>query len=149
MAFDFPTPPESPVENTGIKVGEIIAWRAWGVSNNWLYSINFEKEWQPGKDVESERVDCDWGIHAFKDRIRAIAYARSWLTPEYTRYHSKYFGSHLYAIGRVALWGDIWEFTDGWHAQYARPESIDLMIGAGSVGGTLEQLRATYSVGQA
>ena len=146
MSFNTITDPESPVENTGIEVGETIAWRAWGVSNNWLYSINFEKEWHPGKAVESERVDLGWGVHAFKDRLRAIDYARGWLTTGGVRPASHYFGSHLYVIGQVALWGDIWEFTDGWHAQYARVESIDLMLGVGDESDRIDQIRKNYGV---
>ena len=147
-AFDLA---ESPVEDTGIKVGEIIAWRAWGVSRNWLYSINFKKEWHPGKAVESEKVDRGWGIHAFKDRIRAIDYAESWLTTEYTLQHRHYFGSHLFAIGQVAMWGDMWEFENGWHGQYARVENIEMVFGCDvhDPEKLLSLVRETYGVGPA
>jgi len=119
---------ESPIENTGIKVGEIIGWRCWEVSDGWLYSVVMDSvEWEPGEVLQATNagfvagydpplcvVGRECGIHAFKSRKRAIRYATG--------------RPGDIAVGKVALWGEIWEFEDGWHGEFARVESIDFVF---------------------
>lgn len=119
-----------PVENEGVKVGEVIAWRCWRVFEGWLYSFTMENvEWLPGDVQEAHKVGQNHGegIHAFKTRRQAI---------EYTTNSDA-------VVGKVALWGDVVEFEHGYHAEFARIVSIDW--GRSYV--DLETMRNTYGFG--
>lgn len=47
------------------------------------------------------------------------------------------------ALGRVSLWGRVFENTDGWRAQFAYPYEL-FVLGGG--GGTVRALRDAYAV---
>ena len=109
-------PPEIPIEDTGIKVGEVIAWRVWKISDGWLYSMTQDDcEWEPGKDIQAHKIGpiLGEGIHAFKTRKGACDY--------------RWNGSTT-VVGQVALWGQIYEFEHGWHGEFARVHSLDLTV---------------------
>jgi len=112
----FPQPPPEPIESTGIQVGEVIAWRVWVISYGWLYSVTQDMcEWAPGEVVTAHKVTevMGDGIHAFKTRRQAMSYVGA---PSKTE---------SYAIGQVALWGQIYEFEKGWHGEHAKVHSIE------------------------
>lgn len=101
-------------EDAGVRVGEVIGWRCWLVRDSWLYSVHMsDVEWEPGKDMEAHKISHRFGdgIHAFKTRLQAQEYSRAFEA----------------VIGRVALWGQIYEFEGGWHGEFARVQSLDLI----------------------
>ncbi len=141
------TSTEDTVENTGIEVGEIIAWRAWRLRNDdILTSVHIEKTlWPPGA-VVSGVVNNICGVHAFKSQYDAIV-----------------FGSNLAAlqpilVGQVALWGQVIEHELGYRASYACVHSLDILFPQALVfrpwfrlwrGRRLRKLRELYNVGKA
>ena len=61
---------ERPIENAGIRAGEIRALRAWRVRGDCLFSVYMEDfEWSAYSPSRGD-VDCSWlqGIFAFKER---------------------------------------------------------------------------------
>ena len=105
--------PLKPLENTGIEVGEVIAWRAWGISGGFLKSLFVQRHWAPGQVMTGQPQDYGTeGVHAFKTAAKTI--------DEY--------GRGRLVIGRVALWGKIIEHKDGYRAENARPISLDYII---------------------
>ena len=144
---------ESPVKDAGIRVGEIIGWRCWKVLSGWLYSwTNDECEWEPGEYVEAHEIGprVGQGVHAFKTRRAALAYTVNSATP--------------WAVGRVALWGQIYEFEKGWHGEFAKVHSLDIAFERAQPRAkwwhrfkkpgtppltTVEQLRQTYGLSEA
>jgi hypothetical protein len=128
--YQEPDPPT--VENTGIELGEVEAWRAWRVEHGWLYSMtNDAAEWEPGKPMEAHKVGLPMGegIHAFKTRKQAL-----------TEYEGVPF--HI-VVGRVLLWGDVVEFTKGWHAEFAAVGSLEW---SNSAEIDMAELRRTYEL---
>lgn len=120
------------VKNTGIEVGEVEAWRAWRVEHGWLYSMTMGGvEWEPGKPMEAHKVGLPMGegIHAFKTRKQAL-----------DEYDSN---PALLVVGRVSLWGDVIEFSKGWHAEFAAVASLEFK---NSDDIDLDELRATYGL---
>ena len=142
-------PPEAPVESAGIKLGEIIAWRAWRVKHGWLYSMVADQEWEPGKVIEADEIGQpkDKGVHAFKRRLDVIEEYGSDIefydiAIDMTARRS------ATVVGRVALWGTIYEFEKGWHGEYAKIHSLDFMpIRADEA--QLPELRQTYQLSEA
>ena len=99
LAFSDEIAPSKPIEDTGIELGEVIAWRAWKIQHGWLYSMVANEEWEPGEIKKAHKISevLGDGIHAFKRRIDAANYCTQ---P----------GS---IVGQVALWGTIYEFEKG------------------------------------
>ena len=99
-------------ESTGVEVGEIIAWRVWKVDElGFLTSVIVDDHvWDPDKPFKSDEINLTLGVHAFKDRKRAV----------------QSYGSQAGAvIGRVKLWGEVYEFEEGYHAEFAEVHSLD------------------------
>lgn len=113
LAFSDEIAPSKPIEDTGIELGEVIAWRAWKIQHGWLYSMVANEEWEPGEIKKAHKISevLGDGIHAFKRRIDAANYCTQ---P----------GS---IVGQVALWGTIYEFEKGWHGEYASVHSLDFI----------------------
>lgn len=108
---------EPEIEDTGVKVGEVLGWRAWRVEEGWLYSMyNASYEWDPDKNAEAYCVgpNVGEGIHAFHTRKQAI-----------DTYGGHGNSCNQIVVGRVALWGQIYEFEKGWHGEFARVHSLD------------------------
>ncbi len=137
----------STLENTGIEIGEIIAWRAWRLREDGLLaSIHIDKTlWSPGA-VVSGVVNNICGVHAFKSQQDAIDCAKSWAIPPPT------------IVGQVALWGKVIEHEWGYRGSYARVHSIDRLILPAKItmlwlrlqrNRRLRQLRERYGVGAA
>lgn len=139
--------PRTPIENTGIKVGEIIAWRMWSVRKGYLWSYSANRVWAPHEpmsenpDMMGDSSDCHIGIWSFKEKSRAIQKMME--------------GGYLVGIpglsedhtvfGSVKLWGKIIEHELGYRSQYASIVSID----DGNMHFAphfLEKLRKTYGL---
>lgn len=99
------------VENSGVVLGEIEAFRCWQVAGDFLLSMN-GFVWLPGEPMTGENVGVDNtnGVHAFKAIDGARYFSQGCEYPT--------------AIGRVWLWGDIIEHEEGYRAQYAKPLEI-------------------------
>jgi hypothetical protein len=141
-AYDYAWPVESPPEDAGIRVGEIEAWRAWIRTTNdgLLHSVTMGDVWLPNEPFEASGVDRMLGVYAFK----TMTQARAVFGPSYNE--------TIYAIGRVALWGEVWEFDKGWHAEFARILSLDWPMPRKSrwrkrwLSDPLADIRATYNL---
>jgi hypothetical protein len=125
----FATYADVKVEDEGIKVGEVIAYRAWSqsfMSNiNRLLSVTMSTLWEPGKPMEGDPSNGNAGVYAFK-------------TMEQCRKEMP----SLFVFGTVALWGDIVEHEHGYRAQFARIISLD----AGPDKAHLDLLRHEYGL---
>jgi hypothetical protein len=103
------------VEHGGIKVGEIVAWKLWRVIDGTLHSPIVDGiKWPVDGPLEmlkngglTDVGDGSSGIYAWKTgkQAREYLYTGVW--------------------GRVALWGEIVEHSDGYRAEFARPLSIE------------------------
>lgn len=123
-----PSPALSPLDDEGVKVGEIEAWRAWRVNGESLQSLAMDNFWNPGAPMEGNPDDAPQGVYAFKTKERLqdevsfacqedpaiLAIARKagseWINAAY---------------GRVALWGRIVEHDHGYRAEYAKVLSLE------------------------
>ena len=109
-------PDEDAFEDSGIEVGEVIAWRCWMVNHGELTSVvNTAFSWPARKAVKADRVSPLAGIHAFKTQEQALDY---W--PCDLRYTG-------WAVGEVSLWGQIYEFSKGYHAEFAKVHSLKVI----------------------
>ena len=120
--------------SSGIRAGEIIAYRAWGIIQEgeykgYLGSMVVPYLWLPNainksggrpnpalantKDYTtmwcSETLESD-GFYAFKTIEKA---------------GKEYSEGDAVVLGKVALWGNVIEFTEGYRAEYAKIISID------------------------
>lgn len=117
----------------------IVGWRLWVVYANRLHSVVMLDEWHP-KEVfavpellsylmKAGRLDgstSSVGIYALKDPWQLM-----WLP------------DRSLAVGRVALWGWVYEHERGYRAQYAYPLSIRRFSGPRF---DMEQLCGTYGI---
>lgn len=104
-------------EDTGITVGEVIGWRVWRACLGRLYSYRREDvEWPADEPLEAHKVGVvvGDGIHAFKTRKRAFTYCL----------YAPPLPNEIFVIGEVAMWGRMYEFEEGWHAEFAKPHSL-------------------------
>lgn len=103
------------VENAGIVIGEVEAFRCWWVVGRYLASMR-GTIWLPDSPMRGEGVDVgnSCGVHAFKSLEDARSYAGL---------------RHTCAVGRVRLWGVIVEHETGYRAEYGRPAEILELIG--------------------
>lgn len=144
--------PEKPIPNAGIRAGEVIAYRGWAIKGDRLFSVyKHECEWHPGKPMKGDTRE-EYGVHAFKDAQD---------TSEYVDYYASGLGwvyinlltsinyrterVRFYAIGKVALWGEIVEHERGYRAEFCKVLSIDSTIGPVPPG-TIDRLRARYAL---
>jgi hypothetical protein len=119
-----------------IKVGVIVAWREWRYRLNplRLLSLSFNRDWPLDCPMEGEPDGHHMGIFALKARPERWA----WPYIESAGYQDGF------VIGRVALWGVVWEHEYGWRAQYARPLSFIEARGIDSLR-ALQTLRDRFS----
>jgi hypothetical protein len=104
------------VQDEGIKAGEIIAWRCWRLIDGLLWSVVIDETWLPGKPLTAIGGMKELGIHAWRDRLRAVLYANS---------SHLALRSNIMILGTVAMWGEVVEHERGYRAEYARVNSID------------------------
>lgn len=107
-------PKREPVENAGIRAGEITAWRCWRLNKGFLQSAHVETVWAPGEVMEGTVPDHGVeGVNAWKTKSGALTYGVGVCD----------------IIGSVLLWGEVVEHEKGYRAQYAKIASIDDVIG--------------------
>lgn len=153
-----------PVENAGIRAGEIIAFRCWSLDgrvgeNYYLRSTYAHYTWEPGQVATlSPEADPDWHLHhrnydRFLERTKIDPYDRNGVRTgihgfKTAEHMQKEMGGNGWVYGTVAMWGDVIEHELGFRSEFARITSID------SVGGwigphsdrILDKLRKTYGV---
>jgi hypothetical protein len=123
----------------------LIGWRLWHVRDGRLVSWAQDAEWPAGRRLEARcrrllRRSCSGapgdghtcGIYATRTRDAALRLLHE-LPPL----------PAPVAIGRVSLWGRVFENVGGWRAQYAYPYSLELVGGGEAVA---RELRALYRV---
>jgi hypothetical protein len=102
-------------ENSGVRAGEITAYRAWKLRDGKLYSLIMDYFlWEPGKVVEGNASEYGQGINGFKNLSDLVKY----LDP------LSYSDPFRFVIGTVDLWGDIYEHEFGYRASKASIASI-------------------------
>jgi hypothetical protein len=107
-----PRPP--PIEDAGIRTGEITGYRAWIVRDGMLHSVYWHYTWLPqavGQAFLSDQSGA--GFHAFK-------------TPEkaYIEYITCSGAEDGVVFGEVLLWGKVIEHERGYRAEYARVKCL-------------------------
>lgn len=107
--------PSDPVEDAGIKVGEVVAWRVWKLADGRLWSVAINREWVPGEPMTGD-VSTD-GVHAFKDADEAVRYGKETVI--------------LGVLGQVALWGQVIEHEAGWRAEFAKIVRLERVFSGG------------------
>ncbi len=125
----------APVEDAGIRAGEIEGFRAWligGRSRTTLNSIVALHEWPSDGIMRGMPGDHDgMGVHAFKTESEAQQQYSAMDKPM--------------AFGRVAMWGEIVEHEDGYRAEFAKITAIDSVQGVW-LSWTLRRLRRHYGL---
>jgi hypothetical protein len=102
-------PQPDPIEDAGIRAGEIVAYRCWELRDGLLRSMYADFTWLPRAIEQAHKVDEHWGtgLHAFKTLERA---------------RNEYRWADVY--GEVALWGDVIEHEHGYRAEFAAVRKI-------------------------
>ena len=109
------------LKHEGLRVGEIIAYRAWRVINplwplsddNRLHSVAMrEYVWHPEKPASGDVRTH--GIYSFRDVIRS--------REEYA--YDLGVDEHL-LFGKVKIWGEIVEHEDGYRSEFGKIASVD------------------------
>lgn len=135
----YPAIPEpDPVENTGIELGEVEAWRCWNVKGGFLTSLVADNFWAPGEVMEgSPGRDTELtGVNAFKKGSQAIRDYGADGTKKSPR-----------VVGRIALWGEVVEHQYGYRAEFGIPLSLDYIIpDTWRLRRTLRRLREKYDL---
>ncbi len=106
------SPPHEPtaLKSEGIRAGEIIAWRVWYVEDDKLLGLWVHNRWIPGEPVRGDPA-AGYGVHAFKKKERA-------------EYEACRADRVPWAVGQVALWGDIIEHEGGYRAEFGSVHSL-------------------------
>lgn len=105
----------------------IIAWRVWKVDlkTNLLTSVYMRDViWQPGNVIQSDKLpnfegatpvnNQSFGIHTWKTLQGALQYVSEWTMP--------------CIVGTVSIWGHIVEHKDGYRAEFAYPDKLQILI---------------------
>jgi hypothetical protein len=126
------------LRHDGIRVGEIIAYRAWRVIHPWwfrngddrLHSV-FIKDyvWHPDEPAYGDVRDH--GVYSFRNVIRS--------REEYWYY----VGIEPLLFGKVKIWGEIVEHQWGYRSEFGKIVSLDY-----GDSGLLEKFRRIYLVNQ-
>ena len=118
----------------------LVGWRAWHVVYEYslpvLVSWSLNTAWPARRKLEAAceqhgprpHRDHDCGIHAFKSRDDALAYAGC-LPYEGLSFVRAMEGRACVAVGRVSLWGRVVAHRGGYRAQFAYPYELFLIDG--------------------
>lgn len=129
--------------NVPDRITPVVGWRAWKLvpwhaksDRHALLSLHFEQPWKPGRpltascDVPQRRhvplsctctpesapaTNCRCGIYAAREFQHVAKYVSG--APELDR-------GEILVVGRIALWGRVVEYEDGWRAEYGYPQSF-------------------------
>lgn len=113
--------PAGTLKHEGIRVGEIIAYRAWRIippgwlrtGDDRLHSVLMkEYVWRPDEPASGDVRTH--GIYSFRDVIQSIR--------EYG-YNPRAHGPFLF--GKVKIWGEIVEHEAGYRSEFAKIVSLD------------------------
>ena len=107
------------IRHSGIRVGEIIAYRAWRVGLWWLWQADDRLRsiymrdyfWQPDEPASGDVRTH--GIYSFRDMVRS------------RQEHGFPIGDGEILFGRVKIWGEVVEHEWGYRSQFARIISLD------------------------
>jgi hypothetical protein len=126
------------LRHDGIRVGEIIAYRAWRVIHPWwfrngddrLHSV-FIKDyvWHPDEPAYGDVRNH--GVYSFRNVIQS--------REEYCYY----VGTEPLLFGKVKIWGEIVEHQWGYRSEFGKIVSLDY-----GDSGLLEKFRRIYRVNQ-
>jgi hypothetical protein len=137
--------PSKPIEDAGIRAGEIVGYRVWRVIDGRLSSVyQRQYEWRPGHPAEGN-VSAGTGIFAFNDRSYLQPYLiMAQMSETMARFEAEAFGMPLnklthFVTGTVDLWGEVIEHEMGYRAEYAAVRSLD-----GGTVKSLDPLRMRY-----
>ncbi len=136
------------MSHTPTSIEPILGWRVWHVdpAGPWLRSWAQTADWPAGERMEAgcrSRLGLRWrsrdhgapnrehdcGIYACREREDA----------ERLIDHLDGRGRLPTAIGRVSLWGRVFENTGGWRAQFAYPYDIELVGGSSDLAAGLRR----------
>lgn len=148
FAFAFETDTFSPhraFENAGFRTGEIIAHRAWLRNQEGLLESMGQNVIWHDRYMHGHPDEYDSGVHAFKTKDIV---------------HMEYGDVADVVIGRVKLWGVVYEHDLGYRAEHGKMialDSISLRVGGGWFSGVckykrkdpnaeLRRLRAHYAL---
>lgn len=146
--------PDRPIENAGIRTGEIVALRGWRICDGRLFSIHrYECEWLPDRPMTGD-VRQEYGVHAFKVRDDLLTYigerhlleSMGWIAArfDYDQYGPR---RDPFVIGTVALWGEVIEHERGYRAEFAKIQSLDEVVCAqGDAPALLAALRDRFGL---
>ena len=130
-------PPEpEPIEDAGIRAGEVRAWRIWDMDRHgFLESVSVGVTWAPGVPMEGDPDSgrYGYGVHAFKSAHEALREAEDRV--------------FMCVVGQIDLWGTIVEHERGYRAQYGSIVSLCWMVNGGLMRGfRLRRLCRMYGV---
>ena len=113
-SFEYCVP--YPLEDGGIVVGEITAWRLWEVKpDGTLKSYAVENVWAPDEPMTGEPFL--WGGHGTAG-VYAFKTKEAFMREFGVCLEARFLGGYVW--GEVSLWGEVVEHEDGYRAQYAR-----------------------------
>lgn len=146
-------PERSPIENAGIRAGEITGWRCWRVKDGFLHSAYMQQtRWPPRHPLVAKGMtDHENGIYVLNNGKAARDAAFEYSMWDLMSYHIPLlFGPEFdvpaydtFVIGTALLWGDVVEHERGWRASMAKVKSIDSVV-FGNV--DIDKLRERYGV---
>lgn len=125
------------IEDAGVRAGEIVAWRLWrggyrGRNNPRLFSLVVsDYEWALTSPNAVGDPDVA-GVHALKEQSIAKFYAPR---------RPPLYGINNLILGRVALWGEVVEYEEGYCGEFAAVHSLDSIVGNENL---LAELRSLY-----
>lgn len=95
------------VEDAGVRVGAITAYRLWSAEGHRLFSVTMrERMWRPGAAMTGDPSKTYEGVYAFRDLRAAVENLEFKRAPT--------------AVGAVKLWGQIVEHEHGYRAENAK-----------------------------
>lgn len=137
-------PEPEPIEDAGIRPGEVVGYRVWKITNyeaprQWRHlqphgfltsTVMDQHIWVPGEPMTGTPCRNDSpGVHAWKSISQAMC---MYPTPGYV-------------FGSVELWGDIVEHERGYRAEFGQIKSLDGITDGDTE--LLARLRKRYGVG--
>lgn len=166
-------PPKPVIENAGVRVGEIIAWRAWWLSGGFLplhlawvletepvgppapkrwtlRSLTAGTDWPADAPVVSDGVTDRDDDPEERPRSGVHAFRDAGGLLRYIAGQGQLRHVPPLILGQVALWGDYVEHDLGYRAEFAQVHSVAKVIGHGLPSfeeqRILKQISATYGV---
>ena len=116
---------EPKIEDAGVRLGAVEGWRLWGTDGHRLFSLSMQNVmWLPGVPMTGDPgkalpgTSVKLGVYAFSSE--AEAYQQAMRIGILWDIHHVFFGDHWPVLGRVKMWGRIFEHESGYRAEFAR-----------------------------